>query len=544
MVTQSYCEEVHYTQNDADFLEFVSTQIALAIERKRTDEALRSNEARFHNLFEYSPISMWEEDFSEVKQYLEDLKQEGITDFAAYFKRHPKKVKECFAKVKIIDVNEAALKLFHAESKQVLIKNIDQIFGTNVTSDLVKELVNIATGMREFEWEGLNNTVEGESIIVNIHWSAGFGYEETLEKVIVAIEDITPRKRAEEKLNYRSRADELLTKISTQFINLTSGDMDREIDGALKTIGQFENIERITVFRFDNQWKTITVTNEWCGDGVSSIKKNYQNAPNTAGSLFPDKYSDQPIVITRKEDLPAESTIARELFVSQNLKFLLIYPMRVNQKHVGFVCLETIHSDRKWDQDSILMLQPFVNILSNAFERSRLLTELENRAIRDELTGALNRRGFLEFAKIELNRASRFGRPTGVILFDIDHFKQINDSLGHSAGDLVIKEVVKCSLNSVRQVDLVGRWGGDEFVILLPETDTAGTLVVANRLCKAVENQKVMHGEKPVLVTISIGAAVNDKTDFSADELICQADQALYSAKEAGRNCVRFAADG
>jgi diguanylate cyclase (GGDEF)-like protein len=213
--------------------------------------------------------------------------------------------------------------------------------------------------------------------------------------------------------------------------------------------------------------------------------------------------------------------------------------MRVNQQLIGFVGFESVQEKHVWEPENILMLQQFTNILSNAFERSRLLNELEDRAIRDELTGVLNRRGFLEFARVELMRANRFNRPTSIILFDVDQLKHVNDSLGHIVGDEVIQEVVKCSQHDIRQIDLLGRWGGDEFVVLLPETNLDSAVKVAERLCMDIEEHYYTHEGKQLRITVSIGVAANRSPDDTVDDLFSQADVALYEAKESGKNCVK-----
>jgi diguanylate cyclase (GGDEF)-like protein len=182
-------------------------------------------------------------------------------------------------------------------------------------------------------------------------------------------------------------------------------------------------------------------------------------------------------------------------------------------------------------------MQQFANILSNAIERSRLMVELEDRAIRDELTGVLNRRGFSEIAKIELNRAHRYDRPVGMIFIDLDHLKQINDTFGHAAGDLALKEIANTCLTNIREVDLLGRWGGDEFIVMLPESGQASTILIAERLQKSISNLSFAVEGKPVSLTISAGVAVEDKTKLSFNELFSNCDSALYSAKQAGRNC-------
>ncbi len=153
----------------------------------------------------------------------------------------------------------------------------------------------------------------------------------------------------------------------------------------------------------------------------------------------------------------------------------------------------------------------------------------------DPLTGLKNRRGFLEACDEALRRHRRSGQPVSIILADLDHFKQVNDALGHAAGDGVLREIARTFVSSLREQDTVGRWGGEEFVLLLPDTPLAGALRVAETLRRKVADLPIAAGAAPL--TLSLGVAVyRPGTDI--EETIARADRALYRAKEAGRNRV------
>ena len=156
----------------------------------------------------------------------------------------------------------------------------------------------------------------------------------------------------------------------------------------------------------------------------------------------------------------------------------------------------------------------------------------------DPLTGLQNRRSLFELGRVEFSRAYRMNRPFCCMMLDIDHFKQVNDNYGHPIGDEVLQEFATRCKNSVRAVDLIGRYGGEELIILLPETDRETALHVAERLRFSIEEApiKVSHGE--VRVTVSIGVAAKDEYTTDLETLIARADQAMYIAKHKGRNCV------
>ncbi len=163
-------------------------------------------------------------------------------------------------------------------------------------------------------------------------------------------------------------------------------------------------------------------------------------------------------------------------------------------------------------------------------------------ATRDALTQALNRKAIIEMIAEEFARSSSRNLPLTILLLDIDHFKKINDTYGHPAGDYVLKETCALIMNKmIRQQDALGRYGGEEFALLLRETKLQIAVDVAERIRAAIEKQNYTFEEKQMPVTISIGVATLDSTSKSSDELIAAADRALYDAKNQGRNrvCVR-----
>ena len=169
-------------------------------ERKMAEKALHQREEQYRSLFEDSPISLWVEDFSAVKQRLDELKSEGILDIPAYCREHPHFVTELARQVRIIDVNNASMKLYHARQKSELLGSLADIFRIMQPEQFESELIQIATGRLNFEREQVDQTLTGEKIHVNMRWSVAPGYEDSLAQVIVSTVDVTERKRAEEQI--------------------------------------------------------------------------------------------------------------------------------------------------------------------------------------------------------------------------------------------------------------------------------------------------------------------------------------------------------
>jgi diguanylate cyclase (GGDEF)-like protein len=166
--------------------------------------------------------------------------------------------------------------------------------------------------------------------------------------------------------------------------------------------------------------------------------------------------------------------------------------------------------------------------------------ELEYRATHDELTGLPNRTTVIETLSKELNRSGRSGRSVAVVMVDIDHFKGINDAHGHLAGDAVLKATAERMRQLVRPYDTIGRFGGEEFLLVIPECGREDALQIAERLRAGVADQPVTFEDRVLTVTLSVGVAwLDDARQQDIDTLIAAADRALYRAKEAGRNRVR-----
>lgn len=177
--------------------------------------------------------------------------------------------------------------------------------------------------------------------------------------------------------------------------------------------------------------------------------------------------------------------------------------------------------------------------------RKELEIELQRQAHIDFLTGVNNRGYFMELAEMELNRAIRYQNQLSILMIDIDYFKLVNDNYGHHTGDQVLQKLANICSQTLREVDIMGRLGGEEFALLLPETDNQEALEVAQRLRKAVSNTIVtIENHPPLQLTISIGVSSLSPNNRDLDLLLDLADKALYEAKNTGRNKVCNSADG
>lgn len=238
-------------------------------------------------------------------------------------------------------------------------------------------------------------------------------------------------------------------------------------------------------------------------------------------SVLPDLSSS-----TRKE-------ISEILSVTSETKNICL-PLIAEEQVLGVLLM--------WGQDleesDLPAAALFASQVAIAMENARLYMRTQQMAITDDLTSLYNRRGLFELGQREIDRALRFNYPTSVIMLDIDHFKQINDRFGHDIGDEVLRVLAERLKSNIRAVDIVGRYGGEEFVILLSDSNLKTAYHVAERLHQRVVDDPIETEAGVVEITVSLGVSSVSNEIRSLSDLITSADQAMYQAKESGRNSV------
>lgn len=221
-----------------------------------------------------------------------------------------------------------------------------------------------------------------------------------------------------------------------------------------------------------------------------------------------------------------------------NIQSILIIPLLLREAIIGEIILANRIGADGFTEDDEDVLLTFGFHASFALEKARFHQEVRQLATIDGLTGLYNHRTFQERLETEIERAKRFRSKFSLLMMDIDHFKKLNDTYGHSTGDEILKRVGCKILENIRNIDLAARYGGEEFAVILPETPLEGARITAERIRDTISDYRISQGENIISVTVSIGIATYPDNATTRKDLIERADSALYQAKRDGRNRV------
>jgi len=312
--------------------------------------------------------------------------------------------------------------------------------------------------------------------------------------------------------------------------------MDQLYQAAVDIAGERIAYENCTLFLLDNDQKKLVpkVTRGRVVNLIDHIP--FEHGNGVAGWVAQRR---KHIIIA---DLSKETGLLNIELLPPQVRSFVAVPMVLRDRVLGVIHISHTQP-HAFRQEDVRLLSIIANEIALATERLEARHKLEQMAITDGLTRLYNHRYFQLRLKEEIARAQRYGLPVGLLMIDIDHFKQVNDLYGHSAGSAVLAALAEWMRQNVRESEIVARYGGEEFSIILPLTAAKDAAVAAKRLCEAVATHRFEVGEDAFLqLTISVGVAAYPEHGKTPEELITEADAALYMAKKLGRNRVCLAA--
>lgn len=361
-------------------------------------------------------------------------------------------------------------------------------------------------------------------------WKSSSNTLSTLRKTLEKREEITRQRK--ESVHHLREENALLDRRISDIIDLYEG--TKKLSTSLEFQEFFTTLSQLlrANFRFEKGYLLLLHEEVEEKSFLSRLDQIYPLPSH------PDILSDKKSLHTvSPEGLPylreifEESEKKRHAFRGRAFPYTAI-PLWVKDRFVAILVCEQLHAE---DMEKFAILSGQVAL---AIQKVKLYAKLQELAITDGLTHLYSRRYFLERFHEELERSKRHSLSLSFLMADIDHFKQKNDQYGHLVGDVILREVAARLKAHVREIDLVGRYGGEEFSILLPDTGAAEAVQVAERIRSAVANKRFTAYDEVIEVTLSIGVGAYPEDGKRADELIETADTFLYQAKQEGRNRV------
>ena len=269
-----------------------------------------------------------------------------------------------------------------------------------------------------------------------------------------------------------------------------------------------------------------------------------EGADELVGRTFRDSTGLVGMVVNNRHPLPFRGQCdagVQVLFTKElpapRLPSILVLPLLVHRDVLGTLVLGS-HEPGGFSPEVRLILQVLARHISVSLANARMVKRLEELATTDGLTGLLNKRALTEMAKQKLRSAQRFNKPLSVLVCDLDHFKRVNDTYGHDVGDRVIVGFAEVLRRAMRETDTVGRFGGEEFVVVCEQTDPDGAELLARRVRQELAATTFVTKDGPLSVTCSVGVATYPRAGADWDELFKATDEALYASKRAGRDRV------
>ncbi len=434
----------------------------------------------------------------------------------------------------IEDILAAVLKLDHEQNTQTITQTADRALALEQLLDRMDVPESALSSVNALKLQ-LKEQGQQSDVLKLIN--------DTADVLSEALKNSQPDPGSEEPSDYVSAQVSLVKLLEQLIVPITLEPHYSSIQDKLQQASEIEDIDKA----LDAVIDLITKIQLHLQNEVAEVEKFLKNIIvklqtleshlETTRSLQNESLSDSELLsVTLSDTLTDIRTNVDESQDLNTLKNQVNKRLGDIQENVN-TFLESERQRNSQSEETVDALSSKLSDLENETVNLRkAMLEESKRALTDALTGLPNRLAYEEHLAAEYSRWKRIGTPLTLLVLDIDHFKKVNDTYGHSTGDKVLSNIGNILSKHLREIDFIARFGGEEFVMILPNTDLDSTMGVANKIRKKIEECRFRYQNKPVSITISSGAAGFSKGDTPEDVFV-RADTALYSAKHNGRNC-------
>ncbi len=431
---------------------------------------------------------------------------------------------------RVVDINPVAQSILNTTPKQSQGQPISKV---------LKFWPGLAKRLHENEDKGETEVRWGTNPPRYFHLSVSplYGQHKQLAGRMVILRDVSIRHQTEAELAHTIKELGIINQIS---LAVSSGlDMEHVLKTLFEQCSQLVPIDIFYVALFDETNSLIQVPIFYeAGLYQAGLSRDIDDRPGTLGAvirthktLYLNNISNDNVL---SETHPQQLTVNAQEKTSRSY---IGIPLMLRERVIGVLSIQNYKADA-YTEDHIRLLERIAVQAAIAIENARLYSEIQRLAIVDELTGIYNYRGLQELGAREVERANRFSRPLSVLFFDIDNFRNFNNTYNHATGNLILKAVSERCRAILRTVDVLARFGGDEFVALLPETDISSAHIVARRMVEEIAGNKIKTSFGELSVTISIGVTVLSEERPNLSALIDRANNAEHKAKQGQKGIV------
>ncbi|MDH1429617.1 GGDEF domain-containing protein [Comamonas aquatica] len=463
----------------------------------------------FEDMFDLAPVSLWMEDYSDLKQLFDAWRAAGVTDLLAFLREDPQRIHRCSQSYKVLRVNQYTLELFKAPDQETLQSRLHEVFRGDMLESIVPELLALWEGRKDFETRSVNYALDGRRLDVQVRARVLPGFEDSWSRVLVSLEDVTAEVQSTEQLlrseQYaRDLFEHSPVSLWVEDFSEVKRLMDEVRARGIRDFRTFLKVHPEFVTRCMQEIRVIDVNQQTLEMfGARNKPELLNNLPQIFRGEMYDSFAEQ------LQDLWDGKLVQQREVVNYALSGEVLHI------HLEFAIMTS--NAQHWD----LVLLSLVDITA----RKKAEAYLEYLGKHDVLTQLRNRAFYME----ELNRLARKGPwPLSVIAIDMNGLKAVNDEHGHAAGDAMLRRIGEVLTKAVDAPACAARIGGDEFMVLLPSTDERGAVAMQERILSLLELNNQFYPGQPI--HIAMGYACGQE-NASLETVVHRADQAMYVEK-------------